>query len=510
MRWEAWIVLGACLGLAGCGGGQVSGVGAGQGSVHTASVGIATLTYHGRFVPASAFSQGGVTATSIAGVSLSNVTLNPAPKPENAVLLFEMGDEIFVLDRNGQRQITTGQGFFESPTISKTGLVVFYGRDYESPFTQIFACNLDGSNFHRITSSPMNHLAPSVSPSGTKIVFQSDSHDLYTVSASGTEEAPFAATNQNLIPDTLSDASWSPDGSRIAFDGLDKTFNRVTIFVVPADGGTATELALADEPHFSPKWSPDGHLLVFTGGGGSGNNIDTTDVRATDGSYFSRATAPSGLNYENPCFNPDGASITFQSGSQSVNSIVTQLTGDTTSLTSLVSHPTSGSLPEAPFWSPFFGPKAFVGTGGLMSSASGFIWGQLGDGFGGFAALAATTATSMTITQQPAGGSGGPLVYLAKADKITKIVYSNSYFGAYNAVTPTNSKQALISVSTVTGQVDTVAPLAEPGLTSSTRGGLAYDGKFAAIYDSKGKNLASSGASHIELDSKSGAVASWH
>lgn len=488
--------------LAGCGGG--GGRSSSDSSAnHSASVGIASISYKGRFVPAAVFSLDGVTVTSMAGANFTNVQLNPAPKIENSALVFAMGGEIWTYKNGIQTQITHALPVFDHPQLSKNGLVVCIGPDEGTGINQLFTCLLDGSNFRQITSAPHDHLVPSFSPSGSKIVY-SDGIQLYTVNSDGTGEVPLSISNPNYTNGTAYSPAWSPDGATILFTGTSSDLGEATLFMVPSGGGAATETGWKDIGF--PHWSPDGRNVVLMAQATSTIWIFGVD-HPNNG--FALATPPSGTVFADPSFTPDGNSIVFQAYNSSTGSIDTQLLGSPASLAPIVAY-SSPQLPYTPSWSPYFGAKSFIGSGGQMSAAAGFIWAQVGDGFGGFASISAATPASFSLERQPEGTSGGPVVYLAKADKITKIVYSNSYFAANNAITPANSKQALISVSSVTGQIDTVAPLAEPGLTPSNRGGLAYDGTFAAIYDSHGKNLAPSGASHIEIAPKTGAVSSWY
>ncbi|HWD39245.1 MAG TPA: hypothetical protein VG944_10380 [Fimbriimonas sp.] len=509
MKWGAFLLVWSCLVLAGCGGGQDSSQGPiGDGGDHTSTVGIASIAYKGAFVPAAVFSQAGVTVTSMAGAAFTNAVLTPAPKNENSVIVFALDGEIWTEQNGVPTQITHNLQNFQTPNVSKNGLVVFSGFDYGTSQTQLFGCNLDGSNLHRITSSGLFHNSPSLSPSGTRIVFSDGTSNLYTVNIDGSSETKVPVTAANLTANTLVTPSWSPDGSKFAFVGIDSSLGKEEIYTVPIAGGTATEMTNTSLNCSNPRWSPNQFLIAFTLGTAL-SDIVAVDIRRPftfDG--LAVPASGSNTNFYYGSFSPDGNSVLYLADDSANDKILESPVSSSLDVKQLYSIPNGETL-LAPFWSPYFGPKTFIGSGGEMTTAAGFIWGQLGDGFGGFATIAATTPTTLTVALQPAGTAGGPLVYLAKADKITKIVYSNSYFGAYNAVTPTNSKQALISVSTVTGQIDTVAPLAEPGSTRSTRGGLAYDGKFVAIYDAHGKNVAPEGATHIELDTKSGALESW-
>jgi len=54
---------------------------------------------------------------------------------------------------------------------------------------------------------------------------------------------------------------WSPDGSRIAFQALQRN-KRLSVYTVSADGGSLEGPVLADRDA-DPNWSPDGESLLF-------------------------------------------------------------------------------------------------------------------------------------------------------------------------------------------------------------------------------------------------------
>ncbi len=67
-----------------------------------------------------------------------------------------------------------------------------------------------------------------------------------------------------------SDPQWSPDGTRIAFvsnrSGKEYDLNRNTdVWVISADGGALTKVSDHDESDNSPRWSPDGKTIAYVG-----------------------------------------------------------------------------------------------------------------------------------------------------------------------------------------------------------------------------------------------------
>ena len=73
---------------------------------------------------------------------------------------------------------------------------------------------------------------------------------------------PRMPTNQAAQQPASTDASFSPDGSKILFaanhDG------DLEIFVVNADGSDQQQLTENGNQDFFPSWSPDGNTIVFS------------------------------------------------------------------------------------------------------------------------------------------------------------------------------------------------------------------------------------------------------
>ena len=95
---------------------------------------------------------------------------------------------------------------------------------------------------------------PSWSPDGSKIAFESG-NQIYIMNSDGTNQV---CISNNSFNDGK--PSWSPDGSKIAFHS--NRFDHISshyIMVMNVDGSNQTKITNG----YRPSWSPDGSKIVF-------------------------------------------------------------------------------------------------------------------------------------------------------------------------------------------------------------------------------------------------------
>lgn len=145
--------------------------------------------------------------------------------------------------------------------------------DTDKENKQIYVMNTDGSDIRQLTYFENDEAAqPSWSPDGEHIVFStslnntSEGMSLYIMTADGTNLHPMKDRPDTNVPVLGSNARWSPDGTKVAYDFcIDcNAFGRNTeIFVY--DFETDSVFQITDHPagDSHPTWGPDSQKLAF-------------------------------------------------------------------------------------------------------------------------------------------------------------------------------------------------------------------------------------------------------
>lgn len=148
--------------------------------------------------------------------------------------------------------------------------------------------------------------------SNGKLVFERptrDGADLFTVGADGS-----GLTRLTRLRGTEGDASWSPDGSHVAFArARDPEDGPYEIWAVNADGSGLKRLTRHRGFSIAPAWSPDGGKIVYATDVGR-HPLLRLYVMNADGSDKQRLASSRTRAYVDPSWSPDGATIAFGIG----------------------------------------------------------------------------------------------------------------------------------------------------------------------------------------------------
>ncbi len=125
----------------------------------------------------------------------------------------------------------------------------------------VYSVGADGSDLRRHTFHPADDLAPSWSPDGRCLAFQShrdDNWEIYRLCSD--DEEPIRLTHDLAFDGR---PAWSPEGNHIAFDSFRTT--DLDVFLMDINGDGVVNLTeSSSQGDFGPAWSPDGEQLAFT------------------------------------------------------------------------------------------------------------------------------------------------------------------------------------------------------------------------------------------------------
>jgi Tol biopolymer transport system component/imidazolonepropionase-like amidohydrolase len=160
-----------------------------------------------------------------------------------------------------------------------------------------------GGTARPITDNAMDARQPSWSPDGTRIAFQAyrtSNWQIWTIRADGTELQPVTSG-----PYDDREPAWSPDGRQIAF-ASDRS-GSYDVWLLTLATGAVTQLTTAPSNEFQPSWR-----------GGSNEIAYVSDRREHPGVYAiasngpaERLVAESTGNVAAPAFAPDGSAVAF-------------------------------------------------------------------------------------------------------------------------------------------------------------------------------------------------------
>lgn len=184
----------------------------------------------------------------------------PDLSPDGKKLLYSTNNgDIMVSDPNGKNPVKIGTG--SNAKWSKDGSKIVFERDFD-----IWLMNADGSNPVQLTQSfPFYDASPDISPDGTKIVFHSDRdgrNHIYVMNIDGSDVRQLTGDASNETAEF--NPRWSPDGSKILYLGF--TFDETDVYVMDPDGSNQTNLTSHINADLSDAvWSPDGTRIIFSG-----------------------------------------------------------------------------------------------------------------------------------------------------------------------------------------------------------------------------------------------------
>jgi hypothetical protein len=509
------VILLAAVGIvtAGCGG-QNSGPASSSAS-QTGTAGMASFTMFGKAKPLLTAGTGAVTVSGLSGASFTSLYIQPSKSLLSTYLAFSRAAGTVGADQVYSASLATGIAqplVFSVEGCNGAGASAAYIAFNKLIGLDMFRMRPDGSSPVQISvSGPAYFFNPAFSPNGQSIAVDGGGEELWYFPYTG-GTATLVQSNDNALG-----VSWTPDGNHLLYISSNSGgYNNV--YETALTGGTTTDItsyALASSGNCAyPVADIDGvtYAAQYTASGASKSQII---VGAENTSSYLSIT-PSAYSDGSPCFSPDGTEIAFyrsSTGGAAPGIYVSDLAG--THETLLVPDP-PGAGPVADLsWSPILGNKEFIGSGGSFytTTANGFLVSQNGSQFACLVAFGVTTASTATITSSPSTSTYQPLIFTLSGDSINKFGWTNNFYNAGTFQTPpTGTTSVLVTIDAQTGQVDLVVDaqaVKSPAGTSVAGGNMKYTGKFTALYDGTGKNLAPSGAAEVVVSPTTGKLVSF-
>ena len=211
------------------------------------------------------------------------------------------------------------------PATEPTGRIVFLQEAPEAgpggpsggfhPEYQLFAMSIDGTERVQLTdvsaAFPAGVEAPEWSPDGSMVTFDGEADDghihIFAVNADGTGLRQITSGDGDEI-----DATWSPDGTRLAVETQRSPSEPTGIAIV--DVATGEIRMITENPiggdDATPAWSPDGTQIAFNRSRGDQHYPSAVFVVDVDGRGPERVT-PRRLDAYRPAWSPDGTQIIF-------------------------------------------------------------------------------------------------------------------------------------------------------------------------------------------------------
>ncbi|MFN0277184.1 MAG: hypothetical protein ACKVRN_01140 [Pyrinomonadaceae bacterium] len=189
---------------------------------------------------------------------------------------------------------------------------IAFTSDRDGGNSEIYLMNSDGSNQVRLTNNNVVDQIPAFSPDGRKIAYVSQQSpglfaaQIKIMNSDGTNQTVLTSVTMSNLPNWQeyggSSLSWSPDGSKIAFD------DEGEIFTINIDGTNRTNLTNHPANDIAPAWSPDGNSILFDS---SRVGYSSMHIMKTDGSDV-KALPSEGYRWDlSPGWSPSGDKIIF-------------------------------------------------------------------------------------------------------------------------------------------------------------------------------------------------------
>lgn len=241
-------------------------------------------------------------------------------------------NNIYVMNDNGSRvrRLTDTQFNIGAPRWSPDGSQIAFHMDLHSTDPDprkpqqydIFIMNADGSNQRRLTDHPKLDVAPSWSPDGEYLTFDSGRSgkvEIYIMEIATRNIRQLTQTDG--VDDFVANPEWSPDGTQIVYE-YSKAGHGRHIYIMDVDGGNARPLLKKLRRGiwggvilgFAPSWSPDGKHILYSDSefvAGRGRVEDSILIVDRDSRQLQALNTPKRWRIEDVRWADDGGAVLF-------------------------------------------------------------------------------------------------------------------------------------------------------------------------------------------------------
>lgn len=161
------------------------------------------------------------------GINTSDTRMMSQPAVSSSHIAFIYAEDLWVMNTDGSspRRLTVDEGIESDPCFSPDGKLIAFSAQYDGN-TDVFIIPVEGGLPVRLTWHPGNDIVRGFTPNGTGVLFASQRssfsgryNQLYTVGISGGFPVKLEIPN-------ASDATYSPDGRRMAYNPLYPAFGQ--------------------------------------------------------------------------------------------------------------------------------------------------------------------------------------------------------------------------------------------------------------------------------------------